>query len=247
MRITRDVYLVGDGGRGLSHDLDCCIYVVDCGGSYVLIDSGVGLDNAQIVNNIKSDAIPIDKIKYLIVTHSHSDHACGARYFQENFQIEIIVPTKEAEMLSSGTDKELGLDMARGPIYPPDYKYTHCKPDKVVSDGEELKMGDKVFKFIQVPGHSQGIVCVYLRNERILFSSDVVFHGGTIGLGNWDGCELSEYRKNIGKLSGLGVEKLFPGHYLFVLRDGQRHLDIAINNLKNPWVPPAWLHRHPHF
>jgi len=154
----------------------------------------------------------------------------------------VVAPTKEAELLSSGSDTELGLDMARGPIYPPDYKYRHCRPDRVVEDGEELRIGDKIFKFIQVPGHSQGIVCVFVKNERILFSSDVLFHGGTIGLGNWNGCELSEYRKNIGKLAGLGVEQLFPRHFLFVLRGGQKHIDTAINNLKNPWVSPAWLH-----
>lgn len=246
MRVSKRIFLVGDGGRGLSHDLDCCVYVVDCNGSFVMIDSGVGLGNELLVSNLREDGISLDRLRYLVVTHAHSDHACGARFFQENFQVEVIAPTREAELLRCGSDAELGLDMARGPIYPPDFRYTHCKPDRVVNDGEELRVGDKVFRFIQVPGHSQGIVCVFEKNEKILFSSDVVFHGGTIGLGNWDGCELSEYRRNIGKLSGLGVEQLFPGHFLFVLRGGQRHLDIAINNLKNPWVPPAWLHRHPH-
>ncbi|MEM1972453.1 MAG: MBL fold metallo-hydrolase [Nitrososphaerota archaeon] len=246
MRVNRYVYLVGDGGRGLSHDLDCCVYLVDCGSSYLMIDSGVGLDSGLIVNNIRADGVPLDKVRHLVLTHSHSDHACGARYFQKELQLEVIAPIKEAEIISQGSDEELGLDVARGAIYPPDFAYKHCKPDRVVSDGEEIKIGDKVATFIQVPGHSPGIVCVFFRNEKILFSSDVVFHGGTIGLGNWKGCDLSEYRSNIGKLSGLGVEQLFPGHFLFVLRNGQKHIDTAVNNLKGPWIPPAWLHRHPH-
>lgn len=210
-----------------------------------MIDSGVGLDNEAIVSNIKNDGIDVNKISHLIITHAHADHACGGAFIQQNFQVEVVSPEIEARLMQSGSDEELGLDMARGSIYPPDFKYTHCKADLVVVNGEQLKIGGKTFKFIQVPGHSPGIVCVLL--ERALFSSDVVFHGGTIGLGNWVGCDLAEYRRNIHRLAGLGVEQLFPGHFLFTLRHGQKHLDTAIRNLQQPWVPPAWQHNHPHY
>jgi glyoxylase-like metal-dependent hydrolase (beta-lactamase superfamily II) len=246
MRLTRDVYLVGDGMRGLSHPLDCCVYVIDCGEKYVMIDSGVGLAPSQIVDNIREDGIDLKKIKYLIVTHSHADHACGASYFQNEFQVEVLAPSIEADLMAKGSDSDLGLDVTRGTIYPNDFAYKHCKPDIVVNDQEELKINNKILKFIQVPGHSPGIACILVKNEGVLFSSDVVFHSGTIGLGSWAGCDLTAYRKNIGKLAGLGVEKLFPGHFLFVLRGGQTHIDLAISNLKSPWIPPAWLHRHPH-
>jgi len=246
MRITRDIYLVGDGMRGLSHPLDCCVYLVDCGQVYVMIDSGVGLDTHLIQENIINDGVSLEKFKYLIVTHSHSDHACGASYFQRELQVEVLAPCIEADLMEKGSDEELGLDVARATIYPNDFQYKHCKPDRVISDQEEVRIGDKILKFIQVPGHSPGIACILIKNERTLFSSDVVFHGGTIGLGNWAGCELSTYRKNIGKLAGLGVERLFPGHFMFVLKGGQTHIDQAIKNLKGPWIPPAWLHRHPH-
>jgi glyoxylase-like metal-dependent hydrolase (beta-lactamase superfamily II) len=148
--------------------------------------------------------------------------------------------------MEKGSDEDLGLDVARGTIYPSDFRYIHCKPDRIVDDQEEVKIGDKVFRFIQVPGHSPGIACILIKNERTLFSSDVVFYGGTIGLGNWAGCELSAYRESISKLGGLGVERLFPGHFLFVLKGGQSHIEQAIKNFKGPWIPPAWLHRHPH-
>ncbi len=232
--------------RGLSHPLDCCIYLVDCGGVYVMIDSGVGLDTYLICKNIEDDGISLEKIRYLIITHSHSDHACGAAYFQRELQAEVLAPSIEADLMERGSDEELGLNVARGVIYPVEFEYIHCKPDRVVNDQENLALGNKKFKFIQVPGHSPGIVCILLKDEKTLFSSDVVFHSGTIGLGNWAGCELALYRQNIDKLAGLGIERLFPGHFLFVLRGGQAHIDQAIKNLRGPWVPPAWLHRHPH-
>jgi hydroxyacylglutathione hydrolase len=246
MRISNGIYLIGDGMRGLSHPLDCCVYLVECGGVYVMVDSGVGLDTQLILENITDDGISLERVRYLIVTHSHADHACGASYIQRELQAEVLAPSIEADLMARGDDEELGLNMARGPIYPDDFKYKHCKPDRVVNDREEVKIGGNIFSFIQVPGHSPGIACILVDNMKTLFSSDVVFHSGTIGLGNWPGCELSTYRQNIGKLAGLGVERLFPGHFMFVLKGGQSHIDQAIKNLRSPWVPPAWLHRHPH-
>lgn len=247
LRITREIYMIGDGKRGLSHPLDCCIYLIDCGAVYVMIDAGVGLDGQRILDNIANEDISLDKVQYLFVTHAHSDHAGGAKYIQENLGVEVFAPSVEAELMSSGSDEELGLNMARGSIYPMDYRFMYCKPDRVLVDGEEIRIGGKIFRLIQVPGHSPGSSCFLIKEENILFSGDVVFYGGTIGLGNWPGCSLDEYRKNIGKLGGLGIRSLFPGHFLFTLNDGQKHIDTAINNLKGPWIPPAWQHNHPHY
>jgi glyoxylase-like metal-dependent hydrolase (beta-lactamase superfamily II) len=246
IRIGRDVFMVGDGRRGLSHRLDCCVYLIDCGGTYLMVDSGVGLESERILENIRAVGVPLEQVRYLVVTHAHADHACGARFFQEELSVEVLAPAGEAELMAKGGDMELGLEVARGPIYPLDFKYIHCRPDRVLVDGEVVRVGERVFRVIQAPGHSPGIACLFFEDDRTLFSSDVVFHGGTIGLGNWPGCELAEYRRSIRKLSGLGVERLFPGHFLFTLRDGQAHIDRAVENLSSPWVPPAWLHSHPH-
>ncbi|MCS7145144.1 MAG: MBL fold metallo-hydrolase [Aigarchaeota archaeon] len=247
LRITKEIYMVGDGKRGLSHPLDCCIYLVDCGGVFVLIDAGAGLNSELILENILNESIALEKVKYLLLTHAHSDHAGGVRYLQENLSVEVFAPIVEAELMAFGSDEELGLNMARGVIYPLNYNYIHSKADRVLVDGEEVQIGGKTLRLIQVPGHSPGSSCLLIREDNVLFSGDVVFHGGTIGLGNWPGCSLDEYRRNIGKLGNLGVRMLFPGHFLFTLRDGQKHIDTAIDNLKKPWVPPAWQHNHPHY
>jgi len=85
------------------------------------------------------------------------------------------------------------------------------------------------------------------QRRRAFFSSDAVFIGGTIGLGNWPGSSLEAYRENIHKVQGLGVDELYPGHGLWTLRDGQKHLDKALNNLSYGWVPPIGSHNHPVF
>ena len=60
---------------------------------------------------------------------------------------------------------------------------------------------------------------------------------GIIGLLNHPDSHLDRYRESISRLDGLQVELLFPGHMLFFLRDGQKHIDLASQALKGDFVP----------
>ena len=73
---------------------------------------------------------------------------------------------------------------------------------------------------------------------RALFAGDIVFAAGIIGLINYPGSDLTRYRDNIGRLGGLGIDALLPGHLLFTLGNGQRHIDLAIERLTNGGFVP---------
>ncbi len=248
MRITQRIYMVGSGQVGLSHATDGHIYLLDAGRQLILVDAGAGQDPTRIIQNIREEGLNERAVAYLLLTHSHADHAGGAKALKALTGAEIICSEVEAGLLTSGSDEELGLDRARrSGIYPPDYVYDHIEADVRVRSGQELRIGALVIRAIEVPGHSLGSICYLVEDGgyRMLFSGDTVFHGGTIGLGNWAGSSLEDYRRYIGRLAGLGVEALLPGHFLWTLRDGQAHLDKAIENLEQAWVPPAWQHQHP--
>ena len=53
MKLTENLYLVGGGPFGLSHEFDSSIYLVDCGAESVLVDTGAGIDTHKIIDNIK--------------------------------------------------------------------------------------------------------------------------------------------------------------------------------------------------
>lgn len=250
MKIVKDVFMVGSGQIGLSNRMDCHIYLIDGGEELALIDAGVGLETELILNNIRQEGFNEKEIRYLLLTHCHADHAGGCKEIKMQTGCKIIATEIEGTLLERGTDEELGLDVAkRSGIYPQDYVFPHCKADWIVKDDDKIKVGKYKINVIEVPGHSRGSACYLLNqdNYRILFSSDVVFFGGTIGLGNWPGSSLDDYRRYIGKLSNLSIDALLPGHFIWTLRGGQEHLNKAIDNLKLAWVPPAWQHQHPHF
>jgi hydroxyacylglutathione hydrolase len=111
--------------------------------------------------------------------------------------------------------------------------------DRGVADGETVQVGGLTLTAHCIPSHSEAITAyrVDLADRRALFAGDIVFINGIIGLINYPGSDLAAYRANLGRLAGLGIDALLPGHLLFTLGDGQRHIDAAIQHLNEGFVP----------
>jgi hydroxyacylglutathione hydrolase len=87
-------------------------------------------------------------------------------------------------------------------------------PSFYLKEGD-LSLGAKddklAVRVIFTPGHSPGSVSLYLEEDKILISGDVVF-AGSIGRTDFPGGSPSLLRKSIDRLSQLDVEYLVPGH-----------------------------------
>jgi len=248
VKLSDNVYLVGSGEIRLSNPLDCHVYLLEYDAELALIDAGIGIDTDQILSNIVKDGFEPKNIKYLFLTHCHSDHASGGSEIRSKTSCEVIASNLETEYIEHGSDAELGLDVCKkANWYPSDFQYKHCKVDRPLENGETITLVNHRITSVVFPGHSYGVLCLLVQsgNKRLFFSSDSVFIGGTIGLGNWPGSGLQSYRENISKLRDLMVDELYPGHMLWTLKEGQKHLLKAIENLSYGWVPPIGGHNHP--
>lgn len=240
LRILDDIYLVGSGEVGLSHALDCNVYLLDGGNEAALIDAGSGFDTEQLLSNITEAGIPLERIRYLLLTHAHMDHARGCRALRERLGYQVVASAEEARLLEQGTEFELGLEQAKyGKVYPDDLNYIHSRADCIIGDGE-FQVGKYSVRTILVPGHTLGMICYFVSTARgnALFVGDTLFWGGKIGLSNVGGSDLSVYRAGLPKLANLNVDALLPGHFLWTVRGGQAHIDKALNALKGSQLPP---------
>jgi glyoxylase-like metal-dependent hydrolase (beta-lactamase superfamily II) len=234
MKITEGIHLVGSGQMGFSAALDCHIYVIQDENEAVVIDSGAGKldsDVNLILNNIENDGINPRSISKIFLTHAHADHAGGAKALKEQLKCTLLGNSVTKSLVERGLEHELGLDVAkRSGFYGDDYTFKTCEVDSVLNDGEEVKVGKSRLKAIHTPGHSTDSMCYVLerKNERLLFTGDVLNHGGKILLLNCYGFDLKDYRKNIRKLAGLGIDMLFPGHGVFTIQNGQDHIDLLL-------------------
>ncbi|HZT76585.1 MAG TPA: MBL fold metallo-hydrolase [Vicinamibacterales bacterium] len=91
----------------------------------------------EVAGGLKKLGLDPAQIKYVIVSHGHSDHSGGARYLQDRFN---------AHVLLSGADWDL-LDRSTA---------TKPKRDLVATDGQKLTLGDTTVAIYNTPGHTLG-------------------------------------------------------------------------------------------
>jgi hydroxyacylglutathione hydrolase len=240
MRITPKLAMVASRQFGLSGPLDCHVYALHEGTEVVLIDAGSGLYTEQLLQNL-SEEYPEIAVAALIVTHCHLDHCGGAAAIRESTRCKVIAPELCRQALESGDEEASGLRVAREQgTYPPDVRLPPCSVDIAVEDGEVFVAGGSSFRAIHVRGHSRDAFCYLteIDGRNWLFSGDVVFYGGVLGMINSEDSSMDGYRKDLDKLSGLAVEGLFPGHGLFTLCGGQSHLDCAMEQTRKGFLGP---------
>lgn len=240
MQLLDGIYLIGSGAVGLSNPYDCHIYLLDTGDGLALIDSGCGLETERLLTNVAAHGFDPTRIRWLLLTHAHLDHAAGAAWLRRQIGLQVITSHAEARLVEEGTEDELGLTLARfAGGFPAELIYHHCPVDHRLSHGQEVVLGRSHLRAIEVAGHSVGSVCYLLERDgrRVLFSGDTVFYNGVLGLLNCPGSELHSYRSYLPRLDGLAVDALLPGHMLFVLAGGQSHIDKGLAGLRQSMVP----------
>ncbi|MDL2271874.1 MBL fold metallo-hydrolase [Desulfovibrio sp. OttesenSCG-928-I05] len=239
MQLTDSVYWVGSGECGLSHYKDCHCYLVGSEGDFALIDTGCGIDTRELEANI-SRVTPLTSVRRIFLTHGHADHSGGAARLAAVTGAELYASAPEKKLVEEGDEWALGLTLAkRKGAYPQEYRYTTARVHHSVAHRDVFHIGQLALTALIVPGHSPAGVCYLLHSPSgtALFPGDTVFLHGYVSVINCPGCELSAYRENISTLHGLGVDALFPGHGTWTVRDGQKHLDTAIEHFSTSALP----------
>ena len=239
MRLTSSLALVGSSQFGISGPLDCHVYAIAGSEGVVLIDAGGGTHTGQLLATLEED-LGTSGVTTVLVTHAHADHFAGAAGLRRLTGCQVFAPEISREVLETGDEGAAGLTKAREQgLYPPDFRLSPCPVDRGLRDGDKVEAAGLAFGAIQVRGHSQDSLCYLMdsHGQRWLFAGDVVFYGGVLGVINANGSDMSGYREDLHKLGGLGIEGLFPGHGLFTLRNGQSHIDCAIQQTKKGFLP----------
>ena len=245
MKILTDIYLVGSGQMGVSHRFDCNVYLIDGGDELALIDSGAGVGVRRLVSNIRKEGFAPEKIGKILLTHHHADHSGGcATLLGFLANAKTYLHGNGIGFVEEGNEERMGLKVAkRSGIYSSSYTYRPFKVAHALEDRQTVSIGRYKVKAYHVPGHSPDAACYLMKTERgaVLFSGDVVFFGGRIGLLNRSGSNLEEYRLSFPKIAALDFKSLLPGHGVFILEGGKRHVTLADEALKKLQPPPNFI------
>lgn len=243
MRLTSNVYLVGSGSFGfdLTDPYDCHIYLIDGGGELALIDLGAGMQAESVLDNVRKDGFEPGRIRHLILTHPHGDHAGGAARFRRLLGGPAVYASEKiAAWIARGDEAAISLDIAKARgFYPADYTLEPCPVDVPVREGDSIRVGKERLQVLDTPGHSAGHICLLLEQagERLLFTGDLVFFGGAVMLQSAQDCQVGELVRSLRKMRDLRVNALLPGHLSISLKQGQRHIELANRALDELRLP----------
>lgn len=245
MKITEHIHLVGSGrfGFDLTHPYDCHVYLLKGGDEYGLIDAGAGIAPELIIERIEEDGIDLARVRHLLLTHAHADHAGGAAWLRKRLDLTVVGSEATSRMVASGDEQAISIDVARrAGAYPEDYRFTACPVDVELGDGDRYRIGDIEVEAIATPGHSSGMLTFVFRDENRVsaFTGDTIFPGGKILLQDiWD-CSVQESCRSIERLEALGIDGLYPGHLSFAVDRGHLHVEQAMAYIRQLVPPPQF-------
>lgn len=110
------------------------------------------------------------KIKYVVLTHAHYDHA----HYLEDYRLAF-----DSARICAHRDevKVMGDPMANVSAYFGVYE-NYGYPDTELEGGDKISLGATVYKVIHTPGHTPGSICLYSEEEKLMLTGDTLFMGG---------------------------------------------------------------------
>jgi hydroxyacylglutathione hydrolase len=243
MKIADGIHLVGSGtfGFDLSDAYDCHVFLIDGGDELAVVDTGAGMGAERILENVRADGFDPARIRQIVLTHAHVDHAGGVARLKGMLDNPAVLASAVcSDWIRNGDEQKVSLDVAKkASFYPADYVLEPCPVDGELADGDAIRIGDLSLTVVDTPGHADGHISLLLERggERTLFSADAVFYGGYILLQSiWD-CRLDAVIRTLRKLRELEVDALIPSHLAYSVADGQRHIEKANDALDRMLIP----------
>jgi metallo-beta-lactamase class B len=138
-RIADNLYYVG------SRDLASYLLVTPNGD--ILINSSLESSPPLIQKSVEQLGFRFKDIKILLISHAHSDHDAGSAEVKRLTGAKYMVMDADVPVVESGGAKDFA--------YPTDH-YPAVKVDRVLHDGDEVRLGDAVLVAHKTPGHTRG-------------------------------------------------------------------------------------------
>jgi metallo-beta-lactamase class B len=121
-------------------------YLVSTSAGLVLIDSGYGATTDWLIESIRTAGFNPEDVRYILVTHSHADHAGGAGRLRQ---------LTGARVGMSAEDWTLVERQQADPQQQRNFPVAMTR-DLVLKDGDALTVGETTFRFHFTPGHTAG-------------------------------------------------------------------------------------------
>ena len=227
-RVAENLYYVGTEALGA--------FLIATPKGHVLIDGAMPESADQIAANIRRLGYRVEDVKYLLISHAHMDHAGG---------LARLKALSGARLLASAGDAP---ELAAGKVaYRVSFDFPPVEVDRVIADGERLRIGGTTLTAHVTPGHTKGCTSWSARIEHERRPLDVIFACSLTVAGQplVDDAGYPEaaadFRASFEKLKRLKADVYVTFHSGFFDMEAKRKRQAA--GEPNAFIDPAELSR----
>ena len=221
LRVIGNVHYVGASGVSS--------YLITSAEGHVLIDTGFEQTVPIIRENVKKLGFRMEDIKFILASHAHVDHTGGHALAKELTGARIVMSEADAALLASGGKDDFMDEVMQ---------YRPARADRIVREGEQVKLGNIVLTAHLTPGHTKGCTTWTMVAEEEGRRYNVVFFGSTSVLAklvnNSKYPEIArDYAATFRKLKALPCDVFLAPHASFF---GLEEKARGVGAGKNPFV-----------
>ena len=116
----------------------------------------------EVVGGLETLGVDPAQIKYVVVSHGHSDHAGGAAFLQDRYQARVVVSAEDWDLMERTSAS-----------------WKKPRRDVVAKDGHQVTLGDTTLTLHQTPGHTLGTFSTIIPVRDGADRHTVAYWGGT--------------------------------------------------------------------
>ncbi len=176
---------------------------------YLLLGNSNAIDDVNTLIDVGRDPLIIEKIKRIntgvgkqkvekvILTHGHYDHVDLLPAIKDEFR-----PEAFAFHLFDGVNH-------------------------LLKDGQTLKLADRWFEIIHIPGHTGDSICLYCVQDGVLFSGDT-----SLIISTTDGSYMEDFVSALTKIARRGIRTIYTGHGDPITVDVKKLIYLSLDNVR---------------
>lgn len=162
-RIADNLYYVGTKG--------VASYLITTSQGHILINSNVEAGVPLLRSSVESLGFKFSDIKILLISHAHWDHDAASATIKKLTGAKYMVMEGDVPVVESGGKSDFHYGNEPDALYPP------ASVDRVLHDGDEVKLGDAVLTAHLTPGHTKGCTTWTMKVKDGAKMRDVVIVG----------------------------------------------------------------------
>jgi glyoxylase-like metal-dependent hydrolase (beta-lactamase superfamily II) len=148
-------------------------------GKTALLESGFSFCANEMIENIKAE-LKGRALDYVLLTHSHYDHASGCAYVKRAFKdVKIVSSAYCAKILAKPSAVEVmrEMNLSAASLYGYESFVDRLEPievDITLTDGEALDFGGLRVVALEAPGHTKCCMSYWIPEKKLLLSCETL-------------------------------------------------------------------------